>query len=180
METTTNPWKANLANGLILGLVGIVYNLVIYFLDLTLNKSVTYIFLVLSVFLLYYFIRSYRDNYLHGNITYGQSVGAGVIIFLYYSIIAAVFTYILYKIIDPGLIDKTLAMAEEQMIKSGRVPEGSVETAMSFQRKFMRPEIIAPFSILGTMIYGTIISLIVSIFTRKEGNPLIDTPSNQI
>jgi len=28
------------------------------------------------------------------------------------------------------------------------------------------------------MIWGTILSLIVSVFVKKEGNPLIDTPSN--
>ena len=47
MEEKVNPWKANLTNGLILGLVGIVYSLVMYFLDLSLNKTQGYIFLVI-------------------------------------------------------------------------------------------------------------------------------------
>ena len=38
MEEKVSVWKANLNSGLIMGLVGIVYTLVIYFLDLTLNK----------------------------------------------------------------------------------------------------------------------------------------------
>ena len=88
MEQKVSVWKANLNNGLILGLAGIVYTLVIYFLDLTFNKSLGYVFLLLTVILLYYFVKSYRNNYMNGFITYGQSVGAGVIIFLYYSIIS--------------------------------------------------------------------------------------------
>ncbi len=177
MEEKVNPWKANLTNGLILGCAGIVFTLFAYFFDLTFNKNFGYIFFILAAIILYFCIKSYRDNYLHGNITYGQSVGAGVIIFLYYSIIAAIFTYLLYKVIDPELVNKMLANVEEQMMKSGKVPEGSMDTVMSFQKKFMRPEIMAPFSILGSMLFGTIISLIVSIFTKREGNPLVDSSS---
>jgi hypothetical protein len=178
MEEKVNPWKANFTNGVIMGLIGIAFTLLMYFLDLTFNKNISYVFILITIFLLYFFIKSYRDNYLHGRITYGQSVGAGVIIYLYYSIIAAIFMYILYKVIDPELTNKMLAFGEEQMRRSGKVPEEAIDTAMSFQKKLMKPEIMAPFSIFGSMIWGTVVSLIVSIFTKKEGNPLIDAPAN--
>jgi hypothetical protein len=179
MEEKVNPWKANLTNGLIMGLAGIVFTLILWFLDQSFNKNLGYLFMLIAVFLLYYFIRSYRDNYLHGQITYGQSVGAGVIIWLYYSIIAAIFTYLLYKLIDPQLTDKLLAFSEENIRKSGRVPEGSIDAAMSIQKKFLKPEIMAPASIINNMIFGTIIALIVSIFTKRESNPLLDTPETK-
>jgi hypothetical protein len=35
---------------------------------------------------------------------------------------------------------------------------------------------MAPISIFGNMLYGVIMSLIVAIFAKKEGNPLIDSP----
>lgn len=173
MEQKVNVWKANLTSGLILGMAGIVYTLVIYFLDMTFNRSLSYIFLVLAIFLLYFLIKSYRDNFLHGIITYGQAVGAGVIIFLYYSILAAIFTYILYKVIDPGLPAKMIAFVEETMVKKG-IPEASLDTVMAIQKKILKPEIMAPFSIVNNMLFGTVISLIIGVFVRKEGNPLID------
>ncbi|MBK8882149.1 MAG: DUF4199 domain-containing protein [Bacteroidales bacterium] len=178
MEQNVNVWKANLTNGLILGITGIVFTLIVYFLDLTFNKSVGYIFIGVAIILLYFFLRSYRDNYLHGNITYGQSVGAGVIIYLYYSIISAIFIYILYTVIDTGLTNKMLAFVEEEMVKSGKVPEGAMETALAFQKKLLVPEIMAPISLVTNMFYGTVISLLVSIFVKKEGNPLIETTEN--
>lgn len=178
MEQKVNVWKANLTSGLILGLAGIVFTLVVYFMDLSFNKNVGYIFIVLSIFIVFFFIKSYRDNYLHGNMTYGQSLGAGIIIYLYYSVIGAIFGYILYKIIDPGLTGKLLAYVEDQMVKSGKVPADVMETAMAFQKKILIPEIMTPLSIVINMFYGTVISLIVSIFLRKEGNPLIDAPEN--
>jgi len=177
MEQKINVWKSNLTNGLILGLTGVVYSLVMYFLDLTFNQVQGYIFIVVEIGLLYFLLKSYRDNFMHGQITYGQSVGAGVVIFLYSAIISAIFIYLLYTVIDSGLTDKQLAFVEEKILKKG-TPQEAVDAVMAIQRKILKPEIMAPFSILGSLFSGTIISLIVSIFIKKEGNPLIDTPAN--
>ena len=178
MEEKVNVWKANFTNGLILALVGIVYSLVMYFLDLTLNKVQGYVFLVIILVILYFLLKSYRDNFKHGLITYGESVGAGVIISLYYVLIMAVFTYILYTIIDPGLITKQLAQAEEAMRAKGNLTDGQIEAGMKFTEKIMKPGMMVIISVFFGMIWATIISLLVSIFIKKEGNPLIDTPEN--
>jgi hypothetical protein len=173
----TSVWKANFTNGIIMGLAGVLYSLVMYFIDLTLNKTQGYVFLLILAVLLFLLLKSYRNNYLHGYITYGQSFGAGMVLFVYYAIITAVFAYILYKFIDPGLTDKQLAMTEELMVKRG-APQAAIDSGMTIQRKLMKPEIMAPISLVGTMLTGLIMSLIVSIFVRKEGNPLVDQPSN--
>lgn len=177
MEEKVNVWKTNLTNGLILGLAGIVYSLVIYFLDLSFNKAQGIVFIVIQIGLLYFLLKSYRDNFMHRQITYGQSVGAGVIICLYYALIMAVFTYILYTVIDPGLVGKQLAFIEESMVKKG-ISQSAIDAGMALQTKIMKPAIMAPLSIFGSMLWGVIISLLVSIFIKKEGNPLTDTPSN--
>jgi hypothetical protein len=178
MESQVNPWKSNLTNGLILALVGIVYSLVMYFLDLSLNKSQGYVFMLIQIFMLFFLLKSYRDNFKHGQITYGESVGAGVIICLYYSVIMAVFSYILYTVIDPGLVAKQLAISEEAMRARGGITEAQIEAGMKFTEKIMKPGIMVFTGIFFGMIFGTVLSLIVSIFVKKEGNPLIDTPEN--
>jgi hypothetical protein len=178
MEEKVNPWKANLTNGLILGLVGIVYSLLLYFLNQTVNKSLGYPLLIVLGVVLFYLVKSYRDNFKHGMLTYGEALGAGVITFFYYSLIMAVFTYILYAIIDPGLIDKSLALVEEMLQKKG-MPQASIDTGLSMQKKFMTPAFMAPVSIIGNMFWGLLISLIVAAFVKKEGNPLLDTPVSE-
>lgn len=177
MEQNVNVWKANLTNGLILGLAGVVYSLVIYFLDLSFNKVQGFVFIAIEAVILYLLLKSFRDTIRHGQITYGESIGAGVIICLYYSIIMALFAYILYSVIDTGLVAKQLAFAEEALQKKG-LPKASIDTAMQVQQKIMKPAILAPISIFGNMLWGVVLSLIVSIFIKKEGNPLIDTPEN--
>jgi hypothetical protein len=178
METKVNVWKANLNNGLILGLIGVVFTLLLYFLDLLLNKTLGYIILPINLVVLYFMLKSYRDNFLNGNMTYGQSVGAGVIIFLYSTIISVIFSYILYKYIDPGLIGKILAASEESLVKKG-MDQQSIDTGMAFTKKLMTPGFMSISGLIAGMFFGTIISLIMSIFTKKEGNPLIDVPENQ-
>lgn len=177
MEEKVNPWSANLTNGLILGLIGIVYSLVIYFLDLSLNKTQGWIFYLVEIVVLFFLVKSYRDNYMHGMITYGQALGAGVIICLYYAIIMAVFSYILFAIIDKGLIDKMLAISEEAGLKKGYSQE-QIDMGMKFSHKIMTPPVLAVMGLFSSMFMGTIFSLIIAAFVRKEGNPLIDAPVN--
>jgi hypothetical protein len=177
MEEKVNVWKANLSNGLIMGLEGVVFSLVLYFLDLTLNKSAGYINIPIQIVLLFFLVKSYRDNHLHGQMTYGQAVGAGTVIFVFASIIMAVFTYLLWAYIDPELAKKSLAMSEEAMVNKG-VPQAGIDAGMAFTAKIMKPGIMAIFTIFFGMFFGVIYSLLTGIFVRKEGNPLIDTPSN--
>jgi hypothetical protein len=177
MEQKVNAWKTNLTNGIILGLVGIVYSLIVYFFDLYFNKPQSYLFMLIQVGLLFFLLKSYRDNFMHGQITYGQSVGAGAIICFYYTIIMAVYTYLLYTVIDTGLIQKQIAFTEEMMMKKG-APQAAIDAGMAMQAKIMKPAIISLLSIFMNMFMGVIMSLIVSIFIKKEGNPLIDTPKN--
>jgi hypothetical protein len=175
MEEKVNVWKANLTNGLILGLAGVAFSLILYFLDLSLNRSVGYINIPIQLVLLYFLLKSYRDNFLHGQITYGQAVGAGVIIFVYYSVITSVYTYLLFTMIDPGLVKKSLALAEEGLSKRG-MPQEQIDTAMKMTAKFMSPIVMVISGFLASMFFGVVYTLIISIFVKKEGNPLIDTP----
>lgn len=173
MENKVSIWKANLNAGIILGLLGIIWTLVIWFLDQTTNRALGWIFFIVIIIGLFIGIKSYRDKYLNGFITYGKSLGAGVIIMLYYSIISAIFTYILYKFIDPSLTDKILALTEEQLVERG-LAEGMIEQSMQMQKKIMTPLVLSLGVILNGVFFGTIFSLIISLFTKKEGNPLID------
>lgn len=174
MEEKVSVWKANLTSGLILGLIGIVYTLVLYFMDMSTNKILGYVFFLIQIVVLFFLVRSYRDNYTHGMITFGQALGAGVIICLIYSLIMAVFSYILYSFIDTGLVDKLIALSEEAGLKKGYTQE-QVDLSMRVTRKLMTPVFISLMSLISSMFFGTIISIIIAMFVKKEGNPLIDS-----
>lgn len=173
MEERKSVWKETLNYGLILGLITIVFSVLTYMLDATGKPWVIVPSLIISIVALYMLLRSYRDTFNHGYISYGKAVGAGVVISIYSAILGAAYIYILYGFIDPGLVDKQILEAEEKLIAKG-MPEGSIDAALQMQAKFMKPWFMAISSIFSAAFFGLILSLLVSLFIKKEGNPLLD------
>jgi hypothetical protein len=112
---------------------------------------------------------------MHGTISYGQALGAGVIIFLYATIITSIFSYLLNTVIDPGLMQKGLAVQEQGLLDRGMSQE-QVDQALKVAAKMMKPAISIPIGLVVSMFFGLILSLIAAAFVRKEGNPLVETP----
>ena len=163
MEQKVNVWKATLKYSIILGMIGIIYTLLRYYSDLTINGI---IFNVFQFALLVYFLKSYRDNYCFGNITFVQSLGAGVIIFLYYAIIIVIFKYLLFEVIDTGLMDKKIAIYEKSLIEK-ELPQDTIKQYLIFYRESEQPNIRnSIIEILAKLIHGTIVSLAASIFIK--------------
>ncbi len=173
MEKKRSIWKETLNYGIIYGLITVVFSVLTYMFDLTFKTWIIWPSLLLGVVVLFFLLRSYRDHYNNGYISYGKSVGAGVIISIYAAIISAIYIYVLYTFIDPGLMDKSMAVAEAKMLEKG-LPEAAIERAMEMQSKMMKPWFTSLMGIFNSVIYGLILSLIVSLFVMKKGNPLLD------
>lgn len=177
MEQKRSMWKENLNYGIIMGLITVVFSVLTYMFDLTFKTWIVWPSMLLSVVVLFFLLRSYRDHYNNGYISYGKSLGAGVIINIYAAIIAAIYIYLLYSVIDPDLIDKSLAITEERMqarMAQRGLPEGSLDAIMDRQAKMMTPWFTTLMATISSIFYGFILSLIVSLFIMKKGNPLLD------
>lgn len=173
MEEKRSVWKETLNFGIILGLIAIVLSVLTYMLDLTFKTWILWPSLVISFLVLFLLLRSYRDHYNNGYISYGKSVGAGVVINVYAAVITAVYIYVLYAFIDPGLVDQQLAVAEEKMVSRG-MPESAIEAGLAMQAKLMKPWFTSLMSVINGVFFGLIMSLLVSLFIMKKGNPLLD------
>jgi hypothetical protein len=173
MEEKRSVWKETLNYGIILGLISVGLSVLTYMFDLTFKTWIIWPSLLISVLVLYFLLRSYRDHYNNGYITYGKSVGAGVVINIYAAIITAIYVYVLYSFIDPGLIEKSLAVVEERLIEKG-LPDSAIDQAMQIQAKMMKPWFTTMMSTLSSVFYGLILSLIVSLLIMKKGNPLLE------
>lgn len=170
MENTTKPSmsQTTLTWGVITGFAGVVYSLILYFAGLILNKPAGYVGIIISIAGIYLGIKAYRDQSLDGYISYGRALGTGVLISLYASIITIVYSILLYTVIDPELINKSLEMSREQM--AGRsMSEEQIEKGLEFSKKFFVPFIVVGVFFVGNFI-GFIISLIVSAFLKKDGD----------
>ena len=115
-------------------------------------------------------LKNWRDHFNGGYIRYGQSLSAGILFMFFASIIYAFYNVIYLTWIDPTAVDRMLDIMEEAYYKQG-LTEEQVSTAMNFATKLHGPGMQFFSAIIGTTFLGVILSLIVSIFIRKEGDP---------
>jgi len=169
-EKNPSVVKSALTAGVLLGLAIVVYSLILYFLDMSTNKYLGYVSWVIIIVGLVMLQIQYRDKELNGNMPYGKAFGFGILTLLFSTIITAVFSYVLFKFIDPGLIDKILGMQEAEMAKKGMTQE-QIEMGIKMSKRFMSPAMMSVFALVGTMFIGTIITLVTSAFTRKDKTP---------
>lgn len=169
-ENKNSVGKSALVAGTLLGIILVIYSLMMYFLNQTGNKYVGWLSFVIMIAGIVYLQIQYRDKELKGTMPYGKAFGFAVLMVLVASVITSVFTYILFTVIDPGLVDKLLAAAEEQLAQRGMTGD-QIDMAMKVTKKMMSPPLMAVFGLIGNMFWGTIISLITSAITKKEPTP---------
>ena len=168
MENKPNVWKNALNWGVIVGVVLIIYSILMYFLDLSLEKWVSWVSYIILIGGIVYGTIQYRDNVLGGSITYAQALGFGVLISLFAAILSGIYSYVFFTFIDPDFIEKIIVHTQDEMLKQG-LSEDQVEQAMEMQKGFMKPGVLVAISIPMLTFMGFVFSLITSIFLKKEG-----------
>ena len=157
--------------GAMYGLASSVIYLIFYFAGASVEaKSPQYIGYLLLIFFLVMGIKSYRDQDLEGYISYGRSLGTGVLIGVFGGIITGIFTVLLFTVIDPGMTQKILDSVQQKLTDEGK-PEDQIQIAISWTKKFMNPGILFGFSIVGGAFMSMIFSFIISVFLKKEQTP---------
>lgn len=173
MEQNIEPKKISVARnalnyGVILGVIFVLLSLVFYILDINNTSVVFWIQLLLLLAGLVISIMNYRKNISGGYISYGKSLGSGVLTGLFASIILGIYLYIFFKFIDTNAVAEIISKAEEKIInQKPDISEEDLEKIMSMQRNFITPLWMGIMSIIYYVFYSFIASLIISIFTRK-------------
>jgi hypothetical protein len=102
---------------------------------------------------------------------YSRALGLGTLVALFGSLIFSLFTFILYKYIEPGMIDKMLVNMEEKLIEQGWKDE-AIEKMLGSSKSLMTPGILAVSQVFSVVLLGFLFSLILAIFFKKEpANP---------
>ncbi len=162
--------KSTLNYGVMLGLSLVMVQLLLWMFDATTNQVLGLLSIPITVAGIALATKSFRDHEQEGFISYGRALGIGTLTVMFSSVITSVFTYLLYTVIDPGLMDKIYAATEEAYYESG-LPEDQIEIAMQMAKRFSNPVIMSVMGFFGGTFFGFIFSLITSIFIRKEGDP---------
>ncbi|GAB1405166.1 DUF4199 domain-containing protein [Lentimicrobium sp.] len=153
--------------GVITGVAYILLSLLLYSFDLSGNTWAGYVsFLVLIGGIVAGTI-TYRDKHSGGYLSYKRCLGSGVLISLVAGVLMGIYSFVFFQFFDPEMINKMLELAGQNMADKG-MTEDQIDQAMNVTRKFMTPLWMTITSLLSIVFWGTIFSLIASIFIKKE------------
>ena len=167
MEQKSTFWKSAMTHGLYLGVALILYGIIIYVAGENTNKSLGLISYAIMAAGVVYAQINYRNHELNGFISYGQALGYGVVVMLFAGILNSLYSIILFTYIDPGLIDQIRIAQEEVMMARGMSDE-QIELTGRLTAKMMTPGWMAISGLFAFGLIGLIISLISSIFVKKQ------------
>lgn len=156
--------------GLIIALVIILLAVLVWILGIEGVRWMQWVNWGAYLGVLYFCLKNWRDHHLGGYIRYGQALSAGILFMFFASVIYAFYNVLYLTWIDPTAVERMLDIMEEEYYKRGFTEE-QVSAAMNFAAKLRGPGMQFFSVIVGTTFVGVIISLIVSIFVRKEGDP---------
>jgi len=145
----------------------IVISMLFYALDVDRTGWINYLTFIILIIGIIIGTKSFRDKNCGGYLSYGRSLGSGVIISLVVGVIMAVFTFLFYQYFDPSELQKIVEIAEQNMADQG-LTDDQIEQAMSFSKMFMSPVGMSVSMVFGMAFWGTIFSLIIAIFLKKN------------
>lgn len=173
--------KTALMGGIIFGTILILYTLILWMLNIMpigLGRILLLflINLLIYVFGVFWFTRSYRDGYLGGYINFGHAYLFGLTLLVVATLIGAIYSYVFNKFIDPdyyGRIIKESVNWTENFMRGKGLTETQISdaTAKITSKPIPTPIKGAIRGIIGGVIGGAIFSLISSAFAKKAIDP---------
>lgn len=171
-----SPWPTGSRHGLLAGLVLIVVGLIIHMAGLVdytgqsssgswISNIATWGVMVAAIVMA---VRQHRDQELGGFITFGRSFYTGFIVSLLIGLISAIWGYVFFAFVEPGLIDTMMEVSREQMIDQQGMSESDADQAMSYMTWMMNPAALSMFAAVGSLVAGMIFSLIIGAVMKRE------------
>ncbi len=162
-------WKPALIYGAIMGFVAVFISLVFYFIGMATVTWTNYVSMLVGLVLLVYLMLQYRKEYLGGYASFGQIflmvlVSAGIISV----IISAIYSYLLFTVIDPELIEQVKIAAEERIMSNSRIPESMYDDMLNRVEERTTVASMVKMQLIAGPIVNAIIGLIVAAFIKKE------------
>ncbi len=167
---TVTTRSVGIRYGIIMGIVSIAYFVVMTVLNVDMSQGparwASLIFTLVILFLAHKYYKENGDGYM----TIGQGTGIGFWASLVATAISSVFTYVYVKFIDTSFIQQMMDRQRENFENQGKMSDEQIDQAMAMTSKFMTPEMMLVFGLIGGVIIGVICAVLLSLFTQKK-NP---------
>ncbi len=168
-ERNPSAGQSALYYALLLSVAVIVVHLVLYLLDAsqsTVGMIFSFLVLIGGVVMAQL---DYRNKKWGGYISYGKAVKIGFLTMLFASVIVAVYTFVYHSYINTADILQAKTDAIQQIYNMGMDP-GTEAQQVKIQEFVHTPLVYGLGTIFSYAVIGIVISLITSIFIKKEEN----------
>ena len=172
MEKQGSFWKAALIYGAIAGFVGILLGVIFYVMNLYAASWTQWLTMAVSIAVLVYCLKAYRTEYLGGFASFGQLFLMAMAIGVVSTILSLIYSYVMYTMIDPELLDKIRLAAEEKMMNNPRIPESMLDDMIDRMAKNFEPKRMYTMTVIMGLVFSAIVGLILAAILKKEETPL--------
>ena len=111
-------------------------------------------------------LRDFRTNN-GGVMTYEQGLGTATLTGVFLGLLLALLSYMLFKYIDPVMLDEMIAIQKEALEQQQQLDEETMATYVSVLEYFRSPSTIGLMVFAFFVIMSFIVGLIASIFLKK-------------
>ena len=138
------------------------------------GEFIGYTIIVLSFLLVFFGIRSYRDNVSGGRITFAKAFAVGISITLISCVCYVVTWEVLYFHFLPGFMDKYTAYTVQKLNASGASPavvQAQVQQLKKYKEMYDNPLVNAAITFVEPFPIGLVITLISAAVLRRKPQP---------
>lgn len=168
MENKVSIWKSSVNYGLIAGVLMIAFSLILWLLGMMENKFLVYINYLILAFIMFLAATNWRDKFNGGWMSYGEAFKTGFFVTLIAAVLLILYNYVFFNFIDPEFLAGQMLKTEDAILEANpNISDSDLETALEMSAKFTSATMLTIFGFIFTVIFGTIISLIVAIFSKK-------------
>jgi hypothetical protein len=166
-EPGKNYQKLTMTYGAYTAFAFILISLGLYFTNSFFSPYAPYLnFFAITAFIYLAAIR-FRDTLCDGFVNYAKVLGFGTYIAFWSSIIYGFYVYVLFKYIDPALLEAYLSRLEAAFMQAN-MPDNQVESLMTMYKIFLTPFMMGFVEILNKTLLGFVISLVIAFIVKRE------------
>jgi len=154
--------------GLYSALLSIAGLVIMYVLNMDKNWTLSIVSIIVSILIFVYGIKTFK-NANANMLSLGQAIKVGLAIAVIGGVITAIYSYIHYEFIYPEFIELQRETAYNQIIeKNPNMTAEQIEKTMEISNIFMNSSFFSLSSILGSLIFGLITSLIAGLIMKSD------------
>ncbi|WP_111306917.1 DUF4199 domain-containing protein [Confluentibacter sediminis] len=164
-----SPGKFAVNYGIILGLILVVIYAVMYATNMLIEGKqwpMVLFYVIFPTFLIYTISQFKKTN--NNLLTLSDALKVGVAAAVISALVYAVFSLVLFYVIDTELMSKMMEAAREKLYENPKMTSEMVEKNMEMAEKFSSPLLGAAVWIALSALFGLIYSLIAGLVMKKE------------